>query len=187
MEGLKTFVLVGCVSLVAFVCGYGWGFREGRSVPGAEQSAPAAPPIPEKIAVPEPVRTQPREAPVLHRYPVEKVLRVVDGDTFDVRFAIWEDIVLVKRLRLLGVDTPELRPRSGTEAEREAEKEAARAARAYVEETLTSAAAVFVVTDWKSDSFGRVLAGVRYVDESGTEYDLAAKLLESGHAEPYEK
>jgi len=197
MEGFKAFVLVGCVSLVAFVCGYGWGFREGRSVPDVEQSAPAAPPISEKIAAPEPVqesvqepapvRTQPREVPLLHRYPVEKVLRVVDGDTYDVRFYAWEDIVLVKRLRLLGVDTPELRPRKGTEEERAKEKEAAYKALAFAERTLDGAAAVWIVTDWKSDSFGRVLASVRYADDSGQEKDLAAVLLESGHAQPYAK
>ena len=127
------------------------------------------------------------EAPSLHRYPVEKVLRVVDGDTLDVRFAIWEDIVLSKRLRLLDVDTPELRPRSGTEAEREAEKEAAKAALAFVQETLGNAAGVYVVTDWESDSFGRVLASVMYEDTSGTDHDLAAELLSAGHAQPYEE
>lgn len=154
----------------AFACGYG---IRGVSVPE----------IPE---VPRAEVTV-RNAPALHRYPVEKVLRVVDGDTVDVRFYVWEDLMLVKRLRLLGVDTPELRPRKGTEAEREAEKLAAVVAKDYVEKTLTEAAAVFVVSDWQTDSFGRVLAGIKYTDKSGTEQDLAAILLQSGYAKPYEK
>jgi len=170
-EKLLGAVLVSFAILLSFSCGY---HIRGLSIPESE---------PEQVRV----VSGTLEAPALHRYPVEKVLRVVDGDTLDVRFSVWEDIVLVKRLRLLGIDTPELRPRSGTEAERKAEKAAAKAALDYVETALTNAAAVFVVTDWKSDSFGRVLAGIQYVDESGTEYDLAARLLESGHAEVYEK
>jgi len=171
----KAFVLCCVFSLFSGVCGYaiGWRIRQAKSTD----------------AVQEQVRelSGTAEAPALHRYPVEKILRVVDGDTYDVRFAIWEDIVLVKRLRLLGVDTPELRPRKGTDEEKAAEKQAALAALAYVQQITDKAAALYVVTDWKSDSFGRVLAGVRYVDQSGTEKDLAAMLLESGHAKIYEK
>ena len=90
------------------------------------------------------------------------------------------------RLRLLGVDTPELRPRKGTAAEKAAEKQAALAALAYVRETLDKAQAIYIVTDWKSDSFGRVLAEIKYRDAAGT-HDLAAMLLETGHAKVYKK
>jgi len=141
-------------------------------------------PEPESLPVPETPRSLP--AGNLHRYLVDKVLRVVDGDTIDVRFYAWEDIVLVKRLRLLGVDTPELRPRKGTATERAAEKQAALAALAYVRETLDKAQAIYIITDWKSDSFGRVLAEIEYRDASGV-HDLAAMLLETGHAKPYRK
>lgn len=192
-NGLRFGIVFVVVSagLLGIVCGYGAGLRAGRE--SVRIPSPVVQTVPEKVAAPEPdpapvpVETHPREVSVLHRYPVEKVLRVVDGDTLDVRFYAWEDIVLVKRLRLLGVDTPELRPRKGTAEERAKEKEAAYKALAFVENTLDKSAAVFIVTDWKSDSFGRVLASVRYADESGTERDLAAVLLETGHAEPYRK
>ena len=139
-----------------------------------------------------PVAAQPRaasgvmKASVLHRYRVEKVLRVVDGDTIDVRFYSWEDTIRVKRLRLLGVDTPELRPRKGTAEEKAIEKQAALAALAYVQRIVDKADALYIITDWKSDSFGRVLAGIEYQDATGT-HNLAAELLKSGHAKPYKK
>ena len=65
-------------------------------------------------------------------------------------------------------------------------KQAALAAKAHVEQLLTSAKAVYVVTDWASDSFGRLLAGIVYVTDSG-EKDLATSLVTSGHAKIYEK
>ena len=159
----KTIPLGGVCILLGLICGYALGFRTVRSVIVNQQTPCVAvpAPVPETVKTtletePLPVPETPRSLPVgnLHRYPIEKVLRVVDGDTVDVRFYAWEDIVLVKRLRLLGVDTPELRPRKGTAAEKAAEKQAALAALAYVRETLDKAQAIYIVTDWKSDSFG---------------------------------
>jgi endonuclease YncB( thermonuclease family) len=112
---------------------------------------------------------------------------VIDGDTLDGEWRIWADTHRTGRLRLLGVNTPELHPRTGTTAEREAEKAAALAAKAYVETTLAGAKAVTMTTDWAADSFGRILAGVLYRDAAGVEHDLAQDLLSTGHARPFEE
>ena len=186
---------------VASLClGIVYGYEAGQQA-GMEEALKASPQTNSTITLdvvdtgtpveatpePMPVLSHPKEINTLHKYPVEQLLRVVDGDTVDVRFHAWEDIILVKRIRLLGVDTPELRPRKGTEAERADEKRRALEAMSYVQAELQNAAAISIVTDWESDSFGRVLAGIRYTDKSGTEHDLAARLLKSGLAEPYTK
>jgi endonuclease YncB( thermonuclease family) len=113
-------------------------------------------------------------------------LRVVDGDTFDIEFHSWQDEIKIRRVRLLAVNTPELRPRKGTAEEKAAEKQAALAALAYVQQIMDKADKITLITDWKADSFGRLLAAVEYTDGSGT-HDLAAVLLQAGHATPYEK
>ena len=130
------------------------------------------------------VRSLPKYGPGLYCYPCE-VLRVIDGDTYEVRFRVWQDITLTKKLRLLDVDCPELHPRKGTTEEREAERKAAVMAKQVVIEMLSGK--VRIVTDWKSDPFGRILAAVEYdKDDSGFQ-DLGKDLLRLGYAKPYSK
>lgn len=120
-----------------------------------------------------------------YRYPVYKVTKIVDGDTFDAMFHIWADLIRVQRVRVLGLDTPELRPRKGTDEEKEAEKLAAQAAMDFVAGILNQPdAALALVTDWKADSFGRVLAAVEYTDVSGEVRSLTAEVIAAGHGEP---
>lgn len=118
--------------------------------------------------------------------------KVVDGDTIDVdirkKYDIGFKVVIEgqthQRLRLYGIDTPELRPRSGTEEERKAEKAEAKRARAHVIE-LCLHHKVKVVT-YKSDSFGRYLADV-YVETDAGEIHLNQDLLDRGLAEVYKR
>lgn len=202
MQQGKRFALLGVCVLWGLVCGYILGFRIARDMHRKELSAPVAAPLPspeipspvivpevkEIVESPEPDIAPPVKISESFRYPVESLLRVVDGDTMDVRFRIWEDIVLEKRLRLLGVNTPELHPKSGTAQQKAMEKQKAAEALLFVRNELDNAAAIYVITsDWKSDSFGRMLAGIRYVDKSGNEKDLGDVLLKSGHAVIYMK
>lgn len=105
-----------------------------------------------------------------------EVVRVVDGDTYDLRIHVWEDIVLEKRIRLLGVDTPELRPRSGSDFEREAEKVRAKAATEFVRSTFDGAEIIRFQYAWDSDNFGRAL-GTVLVDGC----DIRDLLRDAGH------
>jgi endonuclease YncB( thermonuclease family) len=43
-------------------------------------------------------------------YPAE-VLRIADGDTFDARVQVWPGIAITTKVRLRGIDTPELKAR----------------------------------------------------------------------------
>jgi endonuclease YncB( thermonuclease family) len=54
-----------------------------------------------------------------------EVLRVVDGDTFDARVHLWPGLDVTTRVRLRGIDAPELKARCSEERNR---AEAARAA-----------------------------------------------------------
>ncbi|HXI15472.1 MAG TPA: thermonuclease family protein [Chloroflexota bacterium] len=113
--------------------------------------------------------------------------RVIDGDSIQVNLDQGLRIYRNERLRLLGVDTPELR------APDPAVRLAAIAAKDYTaawaldhakhasEETGTTAEWPFIVRTVKADSFGRWLGDVT----CGQNHNLSADLLRSGNAAPY--
>lgn len=105
-----------------------------------------------------------------------KVTNVVDGDTIDVVIDLGFRMTTTQRLRLQGIDTPELR--GGTEES----KEKAREAKQFVIDKCLGDE-VFIKT-YKADSFGRYLAAV-YI---GNQMDnLAVMLVQAGYAEIYKK
>lgn len=83
---------------------------------------------------------------------ITEIVRVIDGDTFVARLRVWQQIEAVEILRVLGVDTPELR--GGTEATRE------RAARATGLTTEWLAQGPAFAWSCRRDSFGRPLAKI---------------------------
>lgn len=107
------------------------------------------------------------------RYPVE-VVRVVDGDTFEVRAQAWPGIEIVTKVRLRDVDAPELRGRCAQESA------LARSARDALAAMLAQG----------SVSIGRVRLdkyGGRVLADASTAAigDVASALLAGGHARPY--
>jgi micrococcal nuclease len=102
------------------------------------------------------------------------VLRVIDGDTFEARVHVWPGLDITTKIRLRGIDAPELR------------------ARCPVERTLAEAA---------RDALGAMLAegtvgisgvtldkyGGRVVADAGTRSiaNVSAELLAKGHARHY--
>jgi endonuclease YncB( thermonuclease family) len=61
-------------------------------------------------------RTSQADAPSMLRsgHPVE-VLRVLDGDTFEARVRLWPGLEITTKVRLRGIDAPELRARCDEE------------------------------------------------------------------------
>ena len=98
------------------------------------------------------------------------ITRVVDGDTFVFDRAGWEH-----RLRLEGVDTPEMR------GDCEAERMLAIEAMASAADFIASGEAV-LITDGTTDSFNRRLGRIEVNGE-----DLGEALLAAGLAVPYER
>lgn len=91
-------------------------------------------------------------------------IRTIDGDTFVARMEIWPKLYKIETVRVLGVDTPELK---GPERERALE------AKAFTEEWLSRGP--FTIEACRRDSFGRLLAKVTRHDST-----LAGELIERG-------
>lgn len=111
-----------------------------------------------------------------YTYRVAEVVRVVDGDTVDLRVDLGFHVELLERFRLAGIDTPEL-----VGAERRRGLEAA----AWLDATLRAASpgALWVESD-KLDSFRRWL-GTLWLMEPGGPLNVNQALIEAGLAVPY--
>jgi micrococcal nuclease len=119
-----------------------------------------------------------------------QVVRVIDGDTVDARIDLGFHLTAFIRIRLAGLDCPELR--SGTD------REAGAAARDFTatwvasrddarpagEPPSSAATWPFVVTTAKADAFGRWLGTLTVADDP-SDLSLNAALLEAGHATPW--
>ncbi len=103
-----------------------------------------------------------------------EVLQVMDGDTIDVDIKIWLDQTIKIKLRIDGIDTPEIRGKCNSE------KSKAKQARQEV---------INMVKDGKVEIYnirrgkyaGRVLARVKTAD--GT--DIGQHMIDKGLARPY--
>lgn len=110
------------------------------------------------------------------------VVSVIDGDTLEVRVHIWLGQELNTRVRLAGIDAPELRGNC------DREKDLARRARAYLLARLLPAEAEVGSGEIRLREVrygkyaGRVLARVETLD--GT--DLGQGLIAAGLARPYD-
>lgn len=117
----------------------------------------------------------------MYEYRVRRVHRVVDGDTYDLEIDLGFYQFGVYRVRLLGVDTPEVYGRNASEE--------GRAASQYVKtwfgHHMSKEHTIYIHTT-KSDSFGRWLADV-FVIEDGVSRGLGEELIEKGYAEPYRR
>lgn len=107
-----------------------------------------------------------------------RCLRVVDGDTIDAVIDVGFHLTATLRLRLHGIDTPELTSKDP------ATRAAAVAARTFVAEqlgTVTTGFPLRLETRKDPDSFGRWLAVVWYPVD-GTLVNLNQQLLNLGLA-----
>ncbi len=108
------------------------------------------------------------------------VIKIIDGDTFEARAQIWLGQEIVVRVRLDGIDTPELRARCQREAQLAAQARGFTAARLWPTE---DSAGVVALEDIHYGKYaGRVLARVRLADGS----DLGSALIAAGLARRYE-
>lgn len=108
-----------------------------------------------------------------------RVLRVLDGDTIEVRAHIWLGQEVATRVRLAGVDAPELK---GACAHERAMATRARAYLAARLVTVDGSPVQVSLSEIRSGKYGgRVLARVR---TAGGE-DLSRALLAAGLARPY--
>lgn len=95
----------------------------------------------------------------LYVYRVTEIVKIVDGDTFDLVVDPGFRLSYADRFRLFGWDTPEIR--AGSEYERAQ----AQRARRVAAEWISGGAGALMVRTHKADSFGRWLAEVFREDE----------------------
>lgn len=106
------------------------------------------------------------------------VVRVVDGDTLELDLDLGWHITYRAKLRLAGVNAPEMSTPPGPFA------------RQFVVDQLTASATQpgwwipVTVVSHSLDKYGRVLGSISWADQAGTAHDLAAELLAAGHAVP---
>ena len=110
---------------------------------------------------------------VLHQYSVT-VNRVVDGDTLDIDIDLGFNVVLKrKRVRLAGIDTPELRSKNTKEIKK------ANEAKKVVEYMILNKI-VYLKLEGE-DKYGRILANI-YINN----INLNQYLIENKYAYKYE-
>jgi endonuclease YncB( thermonuclease family) len=149
------------LAAAAFATGLGIGASIGpvRSGTDALASAPMGRP------------SEPGSVRMVH--PAE-VMRVIDGDTFEARVHLWPGLDVTTRIRLRGIDAPELKARC---SEERTKAEAAREAlRAMLDQGEVGISRVML------DKYGgRVVADA---STSGTP-DVSAALLDAGVSRRY--
>lgn len=118
-----------------------------------------------------------------------KIINVVDGDTVDALIDVGFDIWLKDRLRLYGINTPEMHSKIPDERLR------AIAAKQFVVDTLASRTpddGVLTIRTYKDDKYGRLLAEIMLpanaqsaaLDQSSVT-TLNQMLVQASHALPY--
>jgi micrococcal nuclease len=109
-----------------------------------------------------------------------KVVNVVDGDTFDIEIDLGFHIKLNDRVRLAGIDTPELNSSDPTERKK------AHEAKAFVVAALNNCGFNVVVETAKpQDKYGRYLARVQYLNSEKVMTDLTSELITKGLGKAY--
>lgn len=102
------------------------------------------------------------------------LLRVIDGDTLEAQVHVWPGMTITTRVRLRGIDAPELRARCGRE------QVAAQAARDALAK-LTADGRLLVSQIGPDKYGGRVVAAVA----TARGEDVAAALLQAGLVRRY--
>jgi endonuclease YncB( thermonuclease family) len=125
-------------------------------------------------AAPPPVRAQRAAAPVVRTVYAANVLRVLDGDTFEARVRLWPGLEITTKVRLRGIDAPEMKARCDEEIAK------ALAARDTLQAILDEGEVV--ISAVALDKYGgRVLADV----STRTTPDISTALLNAGLVRSY--
>lgn len=103
--------------------------------------------------------------------------RVYDGDTYWVTIDMGFNTFRKEKIRILGIDTPELRGPEKTFGMKVAE---------YVKSLIPDGSKVYIRTT-HMDSFGRWLADLWFQNESGEWESMASHLVDNHYAKIYRR
>lgn len=105
------------------------------------------------------------------------VTSIFDGDTCTVRIDLGLGVTVVKKIRLLGIDTPEMRGD---------DKANGKIARDYVRSLILNKDIIVRTNKDKTGKYGRLLA-VIFIKKDGKLIDLNQLLIDEGYAVKYGK
>ena len=152
------------LAALTFALGLGLG---ATIAPVRASREPAASPVVPPVPRPSPTMTSRMVHPA-------EVLRVLDGDTFEARVHLWPGLDVTTRVRLRGIDAPEMKARCGEErVKAEAAREALR--------NLLDQGEVGIARVTLDKYGGRVIADA----STQATPDVSAALLSAGAARPY--
>jgi micrococcal nuclease len=114
----------------------------------------------------------------MYEYRINKVVKVVDGDTIDVEIDLGFNISYAQRVRLAGIDTPESRTKDAKE------KVLGLEVKDKLKKSIDAAKDVVIKTELpdSSEKYGRILGWV-YLD--GNSKSINEQLIEEGYAWGY--
>ena len=115
---------------------------------------------------------------MLYNYKINKIVRIVDGDTFDAMIDLGFDILVKKRIRIHGINCPECRTRN------KAEKERGLAAKKFLIDLLESFDGEILLNSKGIGKYGRVLGEIK-LQRLQEFRDVAQAMIMAGHAEEY--
>ena len=104
------------------------------------------------------------------------LLKVVDGDTVDLRSDLGFKVFTEQRFRLAGINTPELHSKDAKE------KTAAKAAMDYLTGLLGQLPLTVKTSLDKQEKYGRFLAQIT----NGAGTAVNEEMVKAGHAKPYD-
>jgi endonuclease YncB( thermonuclease family) len=109
-----------------------------------------------------------------------KVINVYDGDTVDIIFYNTDELMHYK-LRLYGIDTPELKPLKSI-SNRDEIIAKAQSAKKYLETLIQNK--IVYVRFCNEEKYGRLMGSI-YLSKKSSEISVNQMLVDAGHAKEY--
>ena len=111
----------------------------------------------------------------MHTYKIDKIVKIIDGDTVDVIINLGFYISIKQRVRLKGIDAAETRTKDLKE------KAEGLLAKEWLEKEL-SKPGEWIIETTKDDKYGRILGTLYLVGEPVT---VNERMINDGIAKPY--
>ena len=111
----------------------------------------------------------------MYTYKIEKINRIIDGDTIDVAINLGFNIIINHRVRLKDIDAAEIRTLNLDE------KKKGFIAKEWLEKEL-SREGEWIIETYKDDKYGRMLGTLYLVGDPVT---VNERMINEGIAEPY--
>lgn len=102
--------------------------------------------------------------------------KVIDGDTVDVAIDLGFDTLILRRVRMVGINTPEKHGETRAMGD---------AATAHLQLLLSQPGELRVISH-EVEKFGRVLGTLILQKPDGTEIDINRQMVQDGHALAYD-